>query len=59
ESFDSLWEKTRVFMAGWRSVLDGGKMVRPEDVPEDWEAPVELPARPGDPAVGLFKKLFG
>lgn len=59
ESFDSLWEKTRVFMAGWRSVLDGGKMVRPEEVPEDWEAPVELPARPGDPAVGLFKKLFG
>ena len=46
ESFESILEKTRVFLAGWRSVLNGGKVVRPEEVPEDWEAPVELPSRP-------------
>jgi hypothetical protein len=46
-------------MAGWRSVLDGGKVVRLEDVPEEWEAPVALPARDKDPTVDLFKKKFG
>lgn len=59
ESFDSILEKTRVFLAGWRSVLNGGKTVRPEEVPEDWESPVELPSRSGDPYVGMFRKLFG
>jgi predicted dehydrogenase len=59
QSFDSILEKTRVFLAGWTSVLNGGKVVRPEEVPEDWEAPVELPSRPGDPYPGMFRKLFG
>ena len=30
-----------------------------EDVPEDWESPVELPNRPGDETVSLFRKRFG
>lgn len=59
ESFDDILEKTRVFLAGFRSVLDGGKIVRLEEVPEDWEAPVELPDKAGDPTVGLFRKMFG
>lgn len=59
ESFDSLWNKMRVFMAGWKSILEGGKTVKLDEVPEDWAAPVELPSRPGDPAVGLYKKKFG
>jgi hypothetical protein len=59
QTFDSLWDKTRAFMAGWRSVLDGGKVVRLEDVPEEWEAPVALPARATDPTVALFKQKFG
>ena len=59
ESFESIWEKTRVFLAGFRSVLDGGKVTRLNEVPEDWEAPVELPAKAGDPTVGQFRKMFG
>ena len=59
ESFDQLFNKTRVFLAGWRSVLNGGRVVPVEDVPEDFESPVELPTHPGDPTVGLFRKKFG
>jgi hypothetical protein len=28
-------------------------------VPEDWEAPVELPGKAEDLTVGLFRKMFG
>ena len=28
-------------------------------VPEDWESPVELPSRQGDPYVRMFEKMFG
>lgn len=59
QSLDSLWDKTRVFMAGWRSILDGGRIVKLEDVPEDFEAPIALPARASDPTVEMFKKKFG
>jgi hypothetical protein len=59
QTFDSLLDKTRVFLAGWRSVLNGGKAVQPEDVPEEWESPVELPSRQGDPYVRMFEKMFG
>ena len=59
ESFESIWEKTRVFLAGFRSVLDGGKVTRLDDVPEEREAPVELPAKAGDATVSLFRKLLG
>jgi predicted dehydrogenase len=59
ESFDAIMEKTRIFLAGFRSVMDGGKVVRPEEVPEDWESPVALPAHASDPTVDLFKKKFG
>jgi hypothetical protein len=59
ESFDDILEKTRVFLAGFRSVLDCGKVVSLEEVPEDWEAPVELPDKAADPTVSLFRKMFG
>jgi hypothetical protein len=59
ESFESILQKTRVFLAGWRSVLNGGKVVPVEEVPEEWESPVELPSRAGDPYPGMFRKLFG
>jgi predicted dehydrogenase len=59
ESFDHILDKTRVFLAGWRSVLDGGRVVRVDDVPDDFESPVDLPNHPGDPTVGLFRKKFG
>ena len=59
ESFESIWEKTRVFLARFRSVLDGGNVTRLDEVPEDWEAPVELPAKAEDLTVGLFRKMFG
>jgi predicted dehydrogenase len=60
QSFEQILHKNNVFLAGWRSVLtQGGKPVRLEDVPDDWETPVELPNRPGDPTVSLFRKKFG
>jgi hypothetical protein len=59
ETFDSVLQKTRVFLAGWRSVLNGGKVVRVDEVPEDWESPVDLPSRPSDPYTRMFRKLFG
>ncbi|SRR5581483_11798413 len=60
QTFEQIYEKTRVFLAGWRSILEnGGKPVRLEEVPEQWESPVELPTHPGDPTVSLFIKKFG
>jgi predicted dehydrogenase len=60
QTFEQIEHKTNVFLAGWKSILDGdGKPVRLEDVPEDWESPVELPNHPGDPTVSLFRKKFG
>jgi len=51
-------EKTRVFLAGFRSVLDGGKVTCLDEVPEEWEASVALPSKADDHAVGLFQKKF-
>jgi len=60
QSFDQLLHKNKVFLAGWRSVLNtDGSPVRLGEVPEDWESPVELPNRPDDPTVKLFRKKFG
>ncbi|HZT28764.1 MAG TPA: Gfo/Idh/MocA family oxidoreductase [Bryobacteraceae bacterium] len=60
QSFEQILHKTNVFLAGWRSILDqGGRPVRLEEVPEEWESPVELPTHPGDPTVSLFRKKFG
>jgi predicted dehydrogenase len=59
QSFEAILEKTRVFLAGFRSVLDGGKVTRLDEVPEEWEAPVALPAKANDPTVSLFRKKFG
>ena len=60
QTFEQILHKQNVFMAGWRSVLThGGNPVRLDDVPQDWESPVELPNRPGDPTVSLLRKKFG
>jgi hypothetical protein len=60
QTFDQLLHRNNVFLAGWRSVLENeGKPVRLDEVPEDWESPVELPNRPGDDTVSLFRKKFG
>src|SRR5207302_9059116 len=59
ESFDSILQKTRVFLGGWRSVLNGGKVVRPGEVAEDGEAPVVVPSRPGAPYGGVCREVFG
>ncbi|MFN0165202.1 MAG: hypothetical protein ACKV22_02130 [Bryobacteraceae bacterium] len=59
QSFDVILEKTRVFMAGWMSILDGGKVVRVSEVREDFEGLVDLPPKPDDPTAALFRKKFG
>jgi len=60
QTFEQILNKNNVFMAGWRSVLsEDGNPVRLADVPDDWETPVELPSRPDDPTVSLFRKKFG
>ncbi len=60
QTFDQIYEKTRVFLAGWRSILHNeGKPVRLDQVPDNWASPVEIPSRPNDPTVGLFVKKFG
>lgn len=61
QTFDQIFEKTRVFLAGWRSVLENrGAPVRVEDVPETWCSPVELPTHPDQrPVVEMFRKKFG
>ncbi len=60
QSFEQILHKQEVFLAGWRSFLTAnGAPVKLEDVPHDWETPVELPNHPGDPTVALFRKKFG
>jgi hypothetical protein len=60
QSFDDIYHKTNVFLAGWYSVLEkGGRPVELGEVPEDWESPVELPTQPQDETVSLFRKQFG
>ena len=60
QTFEQIYQKTKVFLAGWKSVLENdGRPVKLEEVPEEWASPVELPNRPGDPTVSLFRKMFG
>lgn len=60
QTFEQIEHKTRVFLAGWRSILEnGGKAVKLDEVPGEWESPVELPTRPEDGTVALFRKKFG
>lgn len=60
QTHEQIYEKTRTFLAGWRSFLNNdGKAVRLDDVPQDWESPVELPNHPTDTTAQLFKKKFG
>ncbi len=43
-SHDYILAKTRIFLAAFKSHLDhNGGMVRPEDVPDNWEAPCPYP----------------
>ena len=60
QSLDQILDKNNIFLAGWRSILENdGNPVKLDEVPEDWETPVELPNRPGDKTASLFKKNFG
>jgi hypothetical protein len=60
QTFDEIRHKNNAFLAGWRSILENeGKPVRLDEVPEDWESPVELPNKPGDETVSLFRKEVG
>ena len=36
-----------------------GEATSLDEVPVDWQSPVELPNRPGDPTVAMFRKKFG
>ena len=60
QTFDQILHKNDAFLAGWRSVLHaGGAPVRLDDVPDNWETPVELPTRPDDDTVARFRNKFG
>jgi predicted dehydrogenase len=60
QTLEQIGHKTAVFLAGWRSILlNQGGPVRVEDVPEEWEAPVDLPNRPAEKTADLFRKKFG
>ncbi|MFC1694010.1 Gfo/Idh/MocA family oxidoreductase [Candidatus Latescibacterota bacterium] len=60
QTFDEIYHKTAVFLAGWKSFLDNnGRAVRLTDIPEDWESPCELPNHPEHTTYALFKKKFG
>ena len=60
QTFEQIYHKTNTYLAGWKSILENnGNPVRLEDIPEEWESPVELPNHPGDTTVALFKKKFG
>jgi len=60
QTFEQIYLKTRVFLAGWRSfLLNEGKPVLVEDVPPEWESPVELPNHPDHDTAALFRKKFG
>ena len=60
QSLDQILDKNNIFLAGWRSILENeGNPVKLDQVPEDWETPVELPNRPSEKTASLFKKKFG
>jgi hypothetical protein len=60
QTFDQIYHKTNVFLAGWKSILENdGKAVKLSDIPEDWESPVILPNHPDHTTGELFKKRFG
>ena len=60
QSYDQILHKTQVFLAGFRSILaNEGRPVRLDQVPEDWECPVDLPNQPADQTAALFRKKFG
>jgi hypothetical protein len=60
QTFEQIAHKNNVFLAGWRSVLENqGRPVRLDEVPDDWESPVDLPNHPDDHTTDLFRKMFG
>ncbi len=60
QTYEQIYEKTRVFLAGWMSVLErNGAPVRLDDIPDNWESPVELPNHPDHTTASLFRKRFG
>ena len=60
QTFDQLYHKTEVFLAGWKSILEhGGNAMKLSDIPVDWESPVILPNHPDHTTAQQFKKMFG
>ena len=60
QTYDQIYHKTQVFLAGWMSVLErNGQAVGLDEIPSDWESPVELPNHPDHDTVSLFRKRFG
>ena len=59
QTFEQIYHKTQVFLAGWKSVLENGGFVELEGFPEDWESPYILPKSAGDKTPKQLKQLFG
>ncbi|MFC1607440.1 hypothetical protein ACFL47_05665 [Candidatus Latescibacterota bacterium] len=60
QTYEQIYHKTNTFLAGWKSVLDaGGEPVRLDEIPRDWESPVDLPNHPYHTTTALFRKKFG
>ncbi|MCH2201998.1 MAG: hypothetical protein MK102_08510 [Fuerstiella sp.] len=59
QSLEQIEHKHKVYMAGFWSILENeGKPTRLDQVPADWEAPVDLPNVKHKDTV-LFRKKFG
>ena len=60
QTFEQILHKHNVFLAGWYSIVEkDGAPVKLDEVPDEWEAPVDLPNGPGDSTVAMFEKKFG
>jgi predicted dehydrogenase len=60
QTFEQILHKSQAFLAGWRSILvNDGRPVLLQEVPDDWEAPAELPNHSKDATISLFKRKFG
>lgn len=59
QTLEQIDHKHKVYMAGFYSLLENeGKPTRPDEVPADWEAPVDLPGLQHG-VTDKFRKRFG
>ena len=60
QTFDQIYHKTQVFLAGWQSVLEkNGEPVRLDELDDNWESPYILPKDPENITAMMLKKKFG